>query len=310
MSPAPDGQTFLYWKLNWAALDVTGHRFPEPRALLFQSFRARRWGTLGKEGRAASAPTESSDGTSAHAASEAYRASPKIERFQGEAESDIRTSTETGVPDWGTRRPAARSSPVAQFADSCISSRRVPAVSDRLSTRGRLGVGRTVPPPSPPRPAALKDAGPGMPPRHRTPFCHKTDETQRQLNSLAPVGLRESRFRRASLGVRSQSPSPAPREQRLPAPIVRDLLRVTVPPRTRAAAPGRDAERTASHHRSHSESKLVTPAHAWHRTHRTSPHTQPRHHPTCPAQDLQPPAPAWPPGFCKCSSLLRSLVII
>lgn len=139
MSPAPDGQTFLYWKLNWAALDVTGHRFPEPRALLFQSFRARRWGTLGKEGRAASAPTESSDGTSAHAASEAYRASPKIERFQGEAESDIRTSTETGVPDWGTRRPAAR------FADSRISNRRVPAVSDRLSTRGRPYRAATLP---------------------------------------------------------------------------------------------------------------------------------------------------------------------
>lgn len=208
----------------------------------------------------------------------------------------------TGVPGGQRHVPALwRSSPTPAFPT---------AVFPRLATGLARGVGRTVPPPSPPRPAALKDAGPGMPPRHRTPFCHKTDETQRQLNSLAPVGLRESRFRRASLGVRSQSPSPAPREQRLPAPIVRDLLRVTVPPRTRAAAPGRDAERTASHHRSHSESKLVTPAHAWHRTHRTSPHTQPRHHPTCPARDLQPPAPAWPPGFCKCSSLLRSLVII
>lgn len=178
----------------------------------------------------------------------------------------------TGVPGGQRHGPALwRSSPTPTFPT---------AVFPRLATGLARGVGRTVPPPSPPRPAALKDAGPGMPPRHRTPFCHKTDETQRQLNSLAPVGLRESRFRRASLGVRSQSPSPAPREQRLPALIVRDLLRVTVPPRTRAAAPGRDAERTASHHRSHLESKLVTPAHAWHRTHRTSPHTQPRHHPT------------------------------
>lgn len=274
MSPAPDGQTFLYWKLNWAALDVTRHRFPEPRTLLFQSFRARRWGTLGKEGRAASAPTESSDGTSAHAASEAYRASPQNRAFPGrggERHQDLNGNggTRLGYPAAsGTFQP-------------CGAVRRFPtAMSQRLATGLARGVGRTVPPPSPPRPAAHKDAGPGMPPRHRTPFCHKTDETQRQLNSLAPVGLRESRFRRASLGVRSQSPSPAPREPRLPAPIVRDLLRVTVPPRTRAAAPGRDAELTASHHRSHSESKLVTPAHAWHRTHRTSPHTQPRHHPT------------------------------
>lgn len=89
------------------------------RALLFQSFRARRWGTLGKEGRAASAPTESSNGTSAHAASEAYRASPKIERFQGEAEN-IRTSTETGYPagvPGGQRHVSAlwRSSPIPAF---------------------------------------------------------------------------------------------------------------------------------------------------------------------------------------------------
>lgn len=47
---APDGQTFLYWKLNWPTSEVTGHRFAEPHVLPFPSFGARHWGTLKSQG--------------------------------------------------------------------------------------------------------------------------------------------------------------------------------------------------------------------------------------------------------------------